>query len=173
MLSWLVPNVKMKIGLLLNNRGLKRDVCNSEDSLGFCLLLPCSVVKLIEDFTSPIKKERLGTQTLQEWSHNPAEKESSQTKGLVKRKGTWKWIREEEKHIATEIVSYCCSVDKLCPVDCSTPGLPLHHLLEFAQIHVHMQILYLSTYHYISVMALWSATEVRTAATMYIFFFVF
>ena len=37
----------------------------------------------------------------------------------------------------------CCSVTKLCltlcdPVDCSTPGLPLpHHLLEFAQVHVH------------------------------------
>ena len=36
----------------------------------------------------------------------------------------------------------CCAVTKLCPtlcnpMDCSTPGLPvLHHLLEFAQIHV-------------------------------------
>ena len=36
-----------------------------------------------------------------------------------------------------------CSVAKLCltlcdPMDCSTPGFPvLHHLLEFAQIHVH------------------------------------
>ena len=37
----------------------------------------------------------------------------------------------------------CCSVAKLCPLlcdptDCSTPGFPvLHHLPEFAQIHVH------------------------------------
>ena len=178
MLSWLVPNVKMKIGLLLNNRGLKRVICNSEDSLGFCLLLPCSVLKLIEDFTSPIKKEQLGTQTLQEWSHNPAKKESSQTKGLVKRKRYMKVDQRRRK--ATDIVSYCCCclVDKSCqlcnPVDCSTPGVPLlHRLLEFAQIHVHIQILYLSAYHYISVTALWSAREVRSAATMCIFFLVF
>ena len=37
----------------------------------------------------------------------------------------------------------CCSVAQLCPtfcdpVDCSTPGFSvLHHLLEFAQTHVH------------------------------------
>ena len=37
----------------------------------------------------------------------------------------------------------CCSVAQSCqtlfdPMDCSTPGfLVLHHLLEFAQIHVH------------------------------------
>ena len=37
----------------------------------------------------------------------------------------------------------CCSVTKLClilcdPMDCSMPGFPiLHHLLEFAQTHVH------------------------------------
>ena len=37
----------------------------------------------------------------------------------------------------------CCSVTKWCqtlcdPMDCSTPGFPvLHHLLEFAQTHVH------------------------------------
>ena len=37
----------------------------------------------------------------------------------------------------------CCSVTKSsptlhCPVDCSTPGFPvLHHILEFAQVHVH------------------------------------
>ena len=37
----------------------------------------------------------------------------------------------------------CCSVAQLCPtllipMDCSTPGLPVpHHLLEFAQVHVH------------------------------------
>ena len=37
----------------------------------------------------------------------------------------------------------CCSVSQLCvtlcdPMDCSSPGFPvLHHLLEFAQTHVH------------------------------------
>ena len=37
----------------------------------------------------------------------------------------------------------CCSVAQLCPtfcnpMDCSMPGLPMpHHLLEFAQVHVH------------------------------------
>ena len=37
----------------------------------------------------------------------------------------------------------CCSVTQSCPtlcdpMDCSTPALPvLHHLLEFAQVHVH------------------------------------
>ena len=38
----------------------------------------------------------------------------------------------------------CCSVTQSCPplcnpMDCSTPGFPVcHHLLEFAQIHVHV-----------------------------------
>ena len=35
---------------------------------------------------------------------------------------------------------WCCSVAKLSwnPMDCSTPGFSvLHHLLEFAQVHVH------------------------------------
>ena len=37
----------------------------------------------------------------------------------------------------------CCSVAQSCPtfcdsMDCSTPGLSVsHHLLEFAQVHVH------------------------------------
>ena len=37
----------------------------------------------------------------------------------------------------------CCSVAQLCPtlrnpMDCSMPGLPVHHqLLEFTQTHVH------------------------------------
>ena len=41
------------------------------------------------------------------------------------------------------LVFYCCSITEsrltLCdPMDCSKPGLPvLHHLLEFAQLHVH------------------------------------
>ena len=39
--------------------------------------------------------------------------------------------------------SHCCPVTQSCvtfcdPMNCSTPGFPvLHHLLEFAQIHVH------------------------------------
>ena len=43
----------------------------------------------------------------------------------------------------TEHICCCCSGAQLCPtlcnpMDCSTPGLPvLHHLLEFAQTHVH------------------------------------
>ena len=41
------------------------------------------------------------------------------------------------------ILGYCCSVAQLCPthcdpMDCSTPGLPVHHQLpEPTQIHVH------------------------------------
>ena len=41
------------------------------------------------------------------------------------------------------VTSLCCSVVKWCltlcdPMDCSTPGFPvLHHLVEFAQTHVH------------------------------------
>ena len=36
----------------------------------------------------------------------------------------------------------CCSVTKLCltlcdPMNCSTPGFPVHHLPELAQAHVH------------------------------------
>ena len=37
----------------------------------------------------------------------------------------------------------CCSVTRSCltlcdPMECSTPGLPVpHHLLKFAQVHVH------------------------------------
>ena len=41
---------------------------------------------------------------------------------------------------------YCCySVTQSCPticdpMDCSTPGFPVHHLLELAQTHVHWVI---------------------------------
>ena len=41
------------------------------------------------------------------------------------------------------ILGYCCSFTQSClnlcdPIDCSTPGLPVHHhLLELAQTHVH------------------------------------
>ena len=49
---------------------------------------------------------------------------------------------------------FVCSVAKLCPILCdlmdsSTPGFPdLHHLLKFAQIHVH-----LSQWHYLSILS--------------------
>ena len=38
--------------------------------------------------------------------------------------------------------THCCSVAQSCltlcdPTDCSTPGFPVHHLLECAQTHVH------------------------------------
>ena len=41
------------------------------------------------------------------------------------------------------LCEYCCSVTQSCPtlcdpMDCSMPGLPVpHHLLKFAQVHVH------------------------------------
>ena len=44
--------------------------------------------------------------------------------------------------VFSHFISFCCSVVQLCltlsnPMDCSTPGFPvLHHLPEFAQIHV-------------------------------------
>ena len=49
------------------------------------------------------------------------------------------WKRENERQGG----GYCCSVAELCltlcdPMDCSTPGLPVHHQLpEFTQTHVH------------------------------------
>ena len=50
------------------------------------------------------------------------------------------WLHPDIKRA---LCCYCCSVVKSCltlchPMDCSTPGFPgLHHLLEFAQIHIH------------------------------------
>ena len=41
------------------------------------------------------------------------------------------------------MTNYCFSVAKSCltlhdPMDCNMPGLPVpHHLLEFAQVHIH------------------------------------
>ena len=46
-------------------------------------------------------------------------------------------------HFNEIFLIYCCSVTKLCPtihdpVGYSMPGFPVsHHLLEFAQVHVH------------------------------------
>ena len=53
----------------------------------------------------------------------------------------YKWLKSTRK--MHNVISCCCSVAKLRPTlcyhkDCSTPGFPvLHHLLEFAHIHVH------------------------------------
>ena len=46
------------------------------------------------------------------------------------------------KREAQRASCYCCLVTKSCltlcdPRDCSTPGFPVHYLLEFAQAHVH------------------------------------
>ena len=63
----------------------------------------------------------------------------------------WHWVglglgqysRQKEQHLTGRAPLCCCSVAKSCPtlcnlMDCSTPGLPVfHHLLEFAQVHVH------------------------------------
>ena len=48
------------------------------------------------------------------------------------------WVRKSQG-----VINLCCSVIQSCltlcdHMDCSTPGLPVpHHLLEFAQVHVH------------------------------------
>ena len=46
------------------------------------------------------------------------------------------WLRG---YIVTQFSSVTQSCPTLChPMDCSTPGLPVHHQLpEFAQTHVH------------------------------------
>ena len=56
---------------------------------------------------------------------------------------SWDFGPMQKSSLTFVICCCCCSVAKsrptLCdPVDCSTPGFPvLHHLLEFAQTHVH------------------------------------
>ena len=55
------------------------------------------------------------------------------------------WVKTHTNPVKPHLnlISSCCSVSKLCPTLCdpmgySTPGFPvLHHLLEFAQMHVH------------------------------------
>ena len=47
-----------------------------------------------------------------------------------------------DNKLASNWLLLCCLVAKSCPtlcepMDCSTPGFPVHYLLEFAQIHVH------------------------------------
>ena len=76
-------------------------------------------------------------------------KGSVPTRTREKDTGAERWDHEEVK---SEVVErnwtitgyYChCSVTKSCstlcdPINCSTPGFPVpHHLLEFAQVHVH------------------------------------
>ena len=74
--------------------------------------------------------------------------------GSLDRRGVWgrmdsecmaESLRYPPENIKTLLISYCCccSVAQSCltlcnPMDCSTPGFPvLHHLLKFAQVHVH------------------------------------
>ena len=54
------------------------------------------------------------------------------------------WVTQKHWLSKLKCLSYCCSsVAQSCltpcdPMDCSTPGLPVHHqLLEFTQTHVH------------------------------------
>ena len=54
------------------------------------------------------------------------------------------WITVETNNIVKQLCCWWwCSVAQLCltlcdPMDCSIPVLPVpHHLLEFAQVHVH------------------------------------
>ena len=69
---------------------------------------------------------------------------------------SWVWSssslgieREMETSLTNVIVSccYCCSVFQSCPTLCdptdfTTPGLPVpHHLLKFAQVHVHASVM--------------------------------
>ena len=59
----------------------------------------------------------------------------------------WTWCRisgmrgleEKQKFLEAQFSSVAQSHPALCdPIDCSTPGLPVHHqLLEFTQTHVH------------------------------------
>lgn len=152
------PNCKDEIGLLLNNGDLKRDVCNSKDSLAFCLLLVLllpfitrSVIKLIKDFTSPINERRLRTQILQEWSINSPEKESSQTKGLDKRKRNMKVDKGRRK-----ICSYryrSIYVDPL-PIYLSlyiNYGLVISYRSENCSNYVYLIPRFLCTYLYIEI----------------------
>ena len=57
---------------------------------------------------------------------------------------SFSWTRlYKEMSVLNISSSFCCSATQSCPtlchpMDCSTPGFPIHHqLLELAQIHVH------------------------------------
>ena len=52
------------------------------------------------------------------------------------------FYQESKQSYVLRSSSCCFSVAHLCPtlcdpMDCSTPGFPVHHLLELAQTHVH------------------------------------
>ena len=51
-------------------------------------------------------------------------------------------LGKENQFLGLNHYFYCCSVPQSCPtlfdpMDCSTPGFPVHHLPELAQTHVH------------------------------------
>ena len=50
-----------------------------------------------------------------------------------------KKVKKIEKNLSVQFISVTQSCPTLCdPMNCSTPGLPVHHqLLEFTQTHVH------------------------------------
>ena len=57
---------------------------------------------------------------------------------------TWSWlIASKWPHLLLQFSSVAQSCPTLCePMDCSTPGLPVHHqLLEFTQTHVHRLVM--------------------------------
>ena len=59
--------------------------------------------------------------------------ESSQFEGLYVRDVFTVWIRSFSVQFSCSVVSTLCN-----PMDCSTPGLPVHHqLLDLAQTHAH------------------------------------
>ena len=53
-------------------------------------------------------------------------------------KTVWRFLKELKKELPSVQFS-CSAVSTLCdPMDCSMPGLPIHHqLLEFTQAHAH------------------------------------
>ena len=53
-------------------------------------------------------------------------------------KTVWRFLKELKKELPSVQFS-CSAVSTLCdPMDCSMPGLPIHHQLpEFTQTHVH------------------------------------
>ena len=88
-------------------------------------------------------------------------------------------MRKERRGTTLDL---CCSVAQLCPtlcdpMDCSTPGLPVHHqLLQLAQIHVplHLHNLVLiffffgtgSIYYFVIMSQLFNLKKNETSATM-------
>ena len=64
-----------------------------------------------------------------------AKKTENRVRGIYMTKmGLWEWLTAD-----VTIVVWLLRCVRVCyPMDCSTPGFPiLHHLLQFAQTHVH------------------------------------